>query len=205
VASDSLPVSAGNSRALLIVWVVSFVVSGFAAASIWLGPWLTNRFHRFHSLTPTPPSTTWMVAFAGVSVGCVLLVIGQILLTLRKNSSRLAKVSAAVAVTISILLSAQWFRVSSGEAFEAPQARVGRPHTVTLTWKPSPSKIVGYNVYRRTPSSGEYLKLTPTAIPDITFTDKNVVSGLIYDYSVTAVDSHNAESAHSAHAYATIP
>lgn len=75
-------------------------------------------------------------------------------------------------------------------------------HTAMLTWFPSPSAPIGYNVYRLSPGSG-YERLAFTA--QTAFTDATVQSGQIYTYAVTAVGSSGIESSFSNEAVAAIP
>lgn len=78
-------------------------------------------------------------------------------------------------------------------------------HSVTLSWTPSTSVVVGYNVYRGTQSGGPYTKLNSSPVPGATYTDSTVQSGSTYFYVATAVDSNNVESVHSNEASAVIP
>jgi hypothetical protein len=78
-------------------------------------------------------------------------------------------------------------------------------HSVALTWDPSASQVVGYNVYRRTGSSGSYAKLNPSLNATTSYTDSSVQSGQTYDYVTTAVDANNTESTYSNQATAAIP
>jgi fibronectin type 3 domain-containing protein len=78
-------------------------------------------------------------------------------------------------------------------------------HTVALTWDPSTSQVVGYNVYRRTGSSGSYARINSSPNATTSYTDSSVQSGLTYDYVTTAIDASNVESAYSNQATAAIP
>jgi hypothetical protein len=77
-------------------------------------------------------------------------------------------------------------------------------HSVALSWNPSSSQVVGYNVYRR-PSGGSYAKINPSVSATTSYTDSSAQSGTTYDYVTTAIDSSNVESAYSNQATATIP
>ena len=77
-------------------------------------------------------------------------------------------------------------------------------HSVALSWNPSSSQVVGYNVYRRA-SGGSYAKINPSVSATTSYTDTSVQSGTTYDYVTTAIDSSNVESAYSNQATATIP
>jgi len=78
-------------------------------------------------------------------------------------------------------------------------------HTVALTWDASTSTVIGYNVYRGTQSGGPYQRLTSSPQPDTSYTDSAVLTGTIYYYVATAVDSNHAESVYSNQAQAVVP
>jgi fibronectin type 3 domain-containing protein len=77
-------------------------------------------------------------------------------------------------------------------------------HSVDLSWKPSPSQVIGYYVYRGLQQDA-LSKLTGASSPSTTYTDSTVTSGLTYFYAVTSVDSSNIESAQSNQITVTIP
>jgi hypothetical protein len=80
------------------------------------------------------------------------------------------------------------------------------PHAVSLSWSPSTSSVVGYNVYRGTVSGGPYpTKLTTSPQNDTSFVDSSVQSSTTYFYVATAVDSDSLESSFSNQAKAVIP
>jgi hypothetical protein len=78
-------------------------------------------------------------------------------------------------------------------------------HTVALSWDPSTSQVIGYNIYRGTVSGGPYAKLNSSIDANTAYTDNSVQSGLTYYYVTTAVDSQNVESVHSNQAAVVIP
>jgi hypothetical protein len=78
-------------------------------------------------------------------------------------------------------------------------------HSVSLSWAPSTSSVVGYNSYSSATSGGPYVKLTPTPVPTTAYTDTTVQSGKTYFYVVTAVDSNNVESKFSSEVSANVP
>ena len=78
-------------------------------------------------------------------------------------------------------------------------------HSVGLSWDPSSSPVVGYNVYRGTQSGGPYQRLNPSPQPDTSYTDGSVQSGFTYFYVATAVGTDLVESRHSNETSATIP
>ncbi len=85
-----------------------------------------------------------------------------------------------------------------GTGTAAPQ------HSVALSWSPSTSSVVGYNVYRGNTTGGPYSKIT-SMNADTTFVDSLVQSGQTYFYVTTAVDGSGKESAKSNQTQAVIP
>jgi fibronectin type 3 domain-containing protein len=81
----------------------------------------------------------------------------------------------------------------------------GSQHSVALSWNPSTSQVIGYNVYRRIGSSGSFTKVNSSLNASTSYTDASVQSGLTYDYVTTAIDASNVESAFSNQATAEIP
>ncbi len=86
----------------------------------------------------------------------------------------------------------------NGTGAAAPQ------RSVVLSWNPSSSTVVGYNVYRGNTSGGPYAKIN-SLNADTTFTDSSVQSGKSYFYVTTAVDGSGNESANSNQAQVAIP
>ena len=79
-------------------------------------------------------------------------------------------------------------------------------HSVSLFWSPSPSSVVGYNLYRGTTSGGPYpSKLTPSPVPTTSLVDNTVMAGTTYYYVATSVDQNSVESIYSNQITATIP
>lgn len=82
----------------------------------------------------------------------------------------------------------------------------GVPHVVSLTWGPSPSTVIGYNVYRGTTSGGPYAtKLTSSPQAATTLVDNTVLSGTTYYYVATSVDQNSIESVYSNQLVAAVP
>jgi hypothetical protein len=79
-------------------------------------------------------------------------------------------------------------------------------HSVNLSWDPSTSPVIGYNLYRGSQNGGPYpTRLTSTPQPGTSYDDVTVQSGLTYFYVTTAVDSHSVESSYSNQTTAAIP
>jgi len=79
-------------------------------------------------------------------------------------------------------------------------------NAVTLSWFASlTSSVVGYNVYRSVVSGSGFVRLNPSLVTVLTFTDTTVQSGTTYYYVVTAVGPTGVESGFSNQAAAVIP
>jgi Abnormal spindle-like microcephaly-assoc'd, ASPM-SPD-2-Hydin len=79
------------------------------------------------------------------------------------------------------------------------------PHRVDLSWSPSPSAVVGYNIYRSGTSGGPYAKINSGRNPNTVYTDNTVQAGLTYYYVTTAVDASGGESVYSNQVQAVVP
>jgi hypothetical protein len=78
-------------------------------------------------------------------------------------------------------------------------------HDVSLSWDPSTSTVLGYNIYRGEQSGGPYAKLNSSPEPGTSFTDNMVQSGATYFYVATSIDATFAESTYSNEARVDIP
>ena len=78
-------------------------------------------------------------------------------------------------------------------------------YSVGLSWNPSTSSVVGYNIYRGTHSGGPYQKMNSSIHPTTSYSDDTVQSGITYFYVVTAVTPDLVESSHSNQSSVTIP
>jgi len=78
-------------------------------------------------------------------------------------------------------------------------------HTVSLSWNPSSSTVVGYNVYRGGVSGGPYTRTNSSLGTLASYTDTSVQSGQTYYYVTTAVDSTGLESGYSNEVSAVLP
>lgn len=77
-------------------------------------------------------------------------------------------------------------------------------HTVHLSWKASPSSVIGYRVYRGDKSGGPYAPVA-SSVSGVSYDDSTVDSGSTYYYVVTAVDATGEESTDSNQAKAVVP
>jgi fibronectin type 3 domain-containing protein len=79
-------------------------------------------------------------------------------------------------------------------------------HSVSLFWSPSPSSVIGYNLYRGTTSGGPYpSKLTPSPVPTTNLVDNTAMAGTTYYYVATSVDQDSVESIYSNQITASVP
>src|SRR5262249_6957389 len=70
-----------------------------------------------------------------------------------------------------------------------------RQHSVSLSWSPSTTSNVQYNVYRGTQHLGPYsVKVNSAPLSSPSFADSTVQNGGTYYYVVTAVDQQSVES-----------
>ncbi len=76
--------------------------------------------------------------------------------------------------------------------------------SVALSWSPSASSVVAYNVYRGTSSGGSYSKISAMNA-STSYIDDTVQAGQTYVYVTTAVDGSGKESSNSNQALAVIP
>jgi hypothetical protein len=82
---------------------------------------------------------------------------------------------------------------------------IAQPHAVNLSWMPSTSAVVGYNVYSSHVSGGPYVKLNPAPVATSNYTDATVQSAQTYYYVATAVATNNSESGFSPEVSAVVP
>jgi hypothetical protein len=78
-------------------------------------------------------------------------------------------------------------------------------HGVDVSWSPSASGVIGYNVYRSSTSGGPYTKINLTLNGATTYTDSSVQAGQTYYYVATAVDASGTESKYSNESATVIP
>jgi hypothetical protein len=79
-------------------------------------------------------------------------------------------------------------------------------YSVNLSWIASTSpEVVGYNVYRRTGTTGSYTQINTLLSTATVYIDSLVADGQTYYYETTAVNSSNEESGRSSAVQAVIP
>jgi len=128
--------------------------------------------------------------------------------------SRMPKAARLAGIAIScglllllfvILLSPHFARTGPGNESLQKRDAVPAGHFAMLNWRPSSSRIVGYNVYRADKTGGPYLRLNPSPVPETVYKDSGVQPGHTYFYLVTAVDAKGNESGYSNQGPALIP
>lgn len=87
----------------------------------------------------------------------------------------------------------------------SPAPDNGKPHSATLKWQASTSKVTSYHVYRSTDPNAQpsLLAVTPGDVTE--YVDSGVEAGHIYYYSVKSVNLYGVESQFSEKVAATIP
>jgi hypothetical protein len=181
------------------------MLSFFTAENIWIDPWLRNKAHWIPSLVPDALSGAWFLAFAVGGISLTLLVGCQILLIRDRSLTVWTRMGTGIAVLMVLLLSVDWCRVTNGLPPLLRLKTLRKTHTVTLTWKASSSQVAGYDVYRSTTPGRNYVRINPSLVQALTYTDVNVDSGVIYYYVTRAVDAQGHESDNSNETSAAIP
>ncbi len=77
---------------------------------------------------------------------------------------------------------------------------------VSLSWIASTSpEVTGYNIYRKTSSTGSYARINSKLDPNTNYTDATVIHGTTYYYATTAVNSNGKESEYSSAIEVVVP
>jgi fibronectin type 3 domain-containing protein len=110
-----------------------------------------------------------------------------------------------LAALMVLLLNSQSVLLTKGQPALVRMLAQAKQHSVTLTWKASPSHISGYNVYRKSASETDYHKINSSPVTTLTYIDKKVESGATYHYMVRSVDAQGHESVNSQEFTVVIP
>lgn len=148
---------------------------------------------------------TWLLVLMALGIGLILAV-GCLVLHLR--SARLLAwrtILTGLLVVAAIALSGKWVVATGGAEFLAWRQSFAPKHSVTLSWNPSTTPGVQYNVFRGTSAGVHNEKLNAAPIAGLSFTDTDVISGNSYYYAIRAVDSSGKQSVESNEAAVTIP
>jgi len=77
---------------------------------------------------------------------------------------------------------------------------------VSLSWNASTSpEVTGYNIYRKTSSTGSYARINSKLDFNTNYTDATVIHGTTYYYATTAVNSQGKESEYSSGVEVVVP
>lgn len=104
-----------------------------------------------------------------------------------------------------LLLSVEWVRATRGQSGLLRSHASAKRHKVLLTWGASSSPGVKYNVWRSTTAEIRFVKINPTPIQGLSYTDDTVQNGVIYIYVARAADALGNESPDSPRFTITIP
>jgi fibronectin type 3 domain-containing protein len=110
-----------------------------------------------------------------------------------------------VASSLALLSGCAGVSASSKSSPQPPSQTTSGPYSVDLSWNPSNSVVIGYNLYRGTVSGGPYARLNPSILSGTTYTDSTIQSGTTYYYVSTSINSDAEESSYSNEASAAIP
>lgn len=169
-----------------LAWTLSAALILFTTENVWVEPMVRSRVHRhLPSFIPDQGSTVWTIVFGAIGVSCGLLLVSLILL-IKSEGLRAAWTWGTVVVAgAAMALSVVWFRTTG---MEPP-----KPHSVTLRWNASTSTDVqGYNVYRKALPNGAEQRLNGYLVRELTFTDRDVESGVRYRYTVRAFNGYES-------------
>jgi hypothetical protein len=163
-----------------------------------------------HSMTATLTATGSSVVVSSASAGSSEFAVGgpSLPLTIPPGQSASFSVTFTPQSSGTASAGASFVSNATNSTMKVSLTGSGTPppqHSVNLSWNPSTSGAVGYNVYRGNVSGGPYTEINPTLDPNTTYTDSTVVGGQTYYYVSTAVDSAGVESGFSNQVKATIP
>ena len=163
-----------------------------------------------HSMTATLTATGSSVVVSSASAGTSEFAVGgpPLPLTIPPGQSASFTVIFTPQASGAASAAASFVSNATNSTMQVSLTGSGTPppqHSVNLSWNPSTSGAVGYNVYRGNVSGGPYTEINPTLDPNTTYTDSTVVGGQTYYYVSTAVDASGVESGFSNQVKATIP
>jgi hypothetical protein len=195
-----------KSRVFLITWLLALGLALWLVENLWVDAWLRTKFGSLPTLVPEALTPLWFVVFALGGIVCVVLVVCLVLVGRHRRISMPGKVCTGIAVVGACVLWGLWFSTTSG-ATSAVSAGAGqRKHSVTLTWNPSTSAVVGYNVYRSTAPARDYVKINTAPVQGKnSYKDETVESGKTYSYVTRSVDAKGRESGDSVAVVVHVP
>jgi len=149
------------------------------------------------------------VTVSSVSVGSAEFVISGLPVTIPAGQSANFTVTFTPQASGVASVSASFTSNASNSPTPATVTGTGMAapvHTVSLSWTASTSpNIVGYNIYRRTGTTGSFTQINSGLNATTTYVDTSVADGQTYYYETTAVNSSNEESEPSTPISVVIP
>jgi Abnormal spindle-like microcephaly-assoc'd, ASPM-SPD-2-Hydin len=159
--------------------------------------------------TGTLNATGASVTVSSVSVGSAEFVITGLPVTIPAGQSANFSVTFTPQASGVASVSASFTSNASNSPTPATVTGTGAAppaHTVNLSWAASTSSnIVGYNIYRRTGTSGSFTQINSALNATTIYVDTTVADGQTYYYETTAVNSSNEESEPSTPVSVVIP
>lgn len=188
----------GNIRTTMLLTGILALLAIFV---LWVLPRLPEGRLEFPSFNQRG-TRAWILVSALGGVGCGLLLIRQIFEMKSRGIATSAKILSALATAMVCALWAYWLYGTATNRLSI----AARTRSVTLTWQPSSSPIVGYYIYRST-ISGNFADppLNSSPITGTTFVDTKAAQHTTYYYVAVAVDASKNESPLSNVAVAAVP
>jgi len=121
------------------------------------------------------------------------------------TSRRTSILLGLASILLVSLLGLEWVRTTRGRSGTLRSHSSAQHHKVLLKWGASSSPNVAYNLYRSSSSDPRLLKLNPTLIQALSYTDDTVEKGVTYTYVARAADAFGNESPNSPQFVITIP
>jgi len=87
----------------------------------------------------------------------------------------------------------------------AGSGSAGSQHAVNLQWRPIPSGVAGYNIYRSSTPGGPYIKINAAPETGSNYLDNSVQGGVTYYYVSTAIGTNGLESKYSSQLQVVVP
>jgi hypothetical protein len=192
-----------KSRVFLITWLLALGLALGLVENLWVDAWLRAKFGSLPTLVPEALTPLWFVVFALGGIVCVVLVVCLVLVSRHRRIS-VPGVCTGIAVVGACALWGVWFSATSGATSAGSAGQ--HKHSVTLTWNQSTSPVVGYNVYRSTVPSRDYVKINTALVQGKTsYKDETVESGKTYSYVTRSVAAKGKESGNSVEVVVTVP
>jgi hypothetical protein len=93
--------------------------------------------------------------------------------------------TAPGSVTGSVVLSSN--ATNSAVVINLTGQGLANAHSVTLSWGPSASSVIGYYTYRKSSSDDSWMRVSTSVVAALSYTDFTVQAGQRYFYAVSAV------------------